>query len=64
MCCASVAHLLIPHGHSSVAPNITVSAGVATQVPAMEQTPAALVEQADQLLYQAKSSGRNQIAHP
>ncbi|OQX30595.1 MAG: hypothetical protein B0D96_08595 [Candidatus Sedimenticola endophacoides] len=63
ICRTSVAHLLIPHGHSSVAPNITVSAGVATRVPDMKQAPAALVEQADQLLYQAKNRGRNQIAH-
>jgi len=51
----------IPHEKSSVADFLTVSVGVATTVPERDSEPAALVEAADQALYEAKNQGRNQV---
>lgn len=42
---------------------ITASLGVATLVPMAATTPALLIELADQALYHAKHSGRNQAQH-
>ncbi|HXU94779.1 MAG TPA: diguanylate cyclase [Gallionella sp.] len=56
---AAVAELAISHAHSSVAPHVTLSVGVATTVPTDEVTPEQLSEAADKMLYQAKESGRN-----
>ncbi len=57
----AVARQGIPHAHSPVAPHITISLGVATQVPTGTDTPDGLAQMADQLLYQAKRSGRNRV---
>ena len=46
---------------------ITISVGVATEVPVNGQSPGALVRRADANLYQAKNGGRNLVrsdAHP
>lgn len=53
--------LKIPHAYSPVAQNVTVSLGVATLVPAKEESPDPLIEHADQALYQAKEKGRNRV---
>ncbi len=53
--------LNIPHAHSSVAPCVTLSLGVATAFPNNALTPGLLVETADKMLYKAKQQGRNQI---
>ncbi|WP_446812271.1 diguanylate cyclase domain-containing protein (plasmid) [Methylomonas sp. 2BW1-5-20] len=59
----SVELLKIPHQHSLVAPIVTISVGVATHTPKGEMTDAsALLQAADQQLYQAKSNGRNCVA--
>lgn len=58
---AAVAAQRIVHGHSSVAGHVTVSVGVATIPPSLGDTPAALLESADRLLYAAKHSGRNKV---
>lgn len=50
-------------GHNMPAPgaHVTVSIGIATMTPVQGQDPVVLVEKADQGLYQAKASGRNQV---
>jgi diguanylate cyclase (GGDEF)-like protein len=42
-------------------PTATVSVGVASVKPALDGIPAALVENADKALYQAKETGRNRV---
>ena len=54
--------LNIPHSASS-ANVVTISAGVACQVPDKNSEAEDLIRQADQWLYQAKSAGRNQVLH-
>ncbi len=51
----------LPHGASSVADHLTVSIGVATQVPA-DADENALFAEVDRLLYIAKQQGRDRIA--
>jgi len=58
---AAVADRDIPHAHSPVAPHVTISLGVATMMPGPGGTPDQLAQLADQLLYQAKRSGRNRV---
>lgn len=55
----SVAGLHIPHAHSGVAPQITVSIGVATTKPVTDQNMLMLSEAADSMLYAAKHAGKN-----
>ncbi len=54
-----VAALGLPHGDSPTAPQVTVSVGVAAQVPLSRDGGAALVQEADAALYEAKATGRN-----
>jgi diguanylate cyclase (GGDEF)-like protein len=51
----------IPHDCSPVASHVTISLGVATVVPVVDESPDQLTQMADQLLYQAKRSGRNRV---
>ena len=53
--------LAIPHSKSSVADHVTASLGVVTTNCSMDSSPLSILSQADELLYQAKSSGRNRI---
>lgn len=53
--------LKVPHACSSVAAHITLSLGVATSAPEAGRMPTDLIQRADQLLYEAKQSGRNQV---
>lgn len=57
----AVAQLAITHRHSTAAPYVTVSVGIATMTPARsdEHGFAGLLKRADQALYRAKSEGRN-----
>ena len=57
--CRAVQALGLEHKASSVADVVTISAGVACQVPDGESTPEALLAQADAHLYRAKQAGRN-----
>jgi diguanylate cyclase (GGDEF)-like protein len=50
-----------PHGASPVAPYLTISAGVAAQVPGPDERPESLLDAADQRLYQAKRGGRDRV---
>jgi len=51
----------IPHAYSSAASHVTISCGVATMLPCKDLSKEDLLKQADELLYEAKQSGRNQI---
>lgn len=55
----SIAALQIPHAHSAVAPQITISVGVATTRPDADQNSKLLSETADRMLYAAKHGGKN-----
>lgn len=56
-----VQNLNIPHDKSPTAAVVTVSAGVSSCVPSRELPQWSLIQFADQLLYRAKSDGRNRI---
>jgi diguanylate cyclase (GGDEF)-like protein len=53
-----IADLQLPHAARSSGV-VTISCGVASTVPHADQTPLALMEEADKALYQAKANGRN-----
>ncbi|MGB6017336.1 MAG: diguanylate cyclase, partial [Nodosilinea sp.] len=61
----ALAVLAIPHGGSPLQ-QVTLSCGIACQVPQSSAPPSRLLQQADDALYQAKSAGRNQtiLARP
>mgnify|MGYP000403609772 CR=1 FL=1 len=56
-----LATLAIAHAVSPTAPLLTASMGIASLVPDRTGTSAALIRQADALLYQAKAQGRNRF---
>ena len=51
----------IAHGAPRAGRHVTLSVGVATQVPALDVAPDGLLGQADQALYAAKRLGRNRV---
>ena len=55
----------IPHEKSGVADRVTVSVGVITHRPELKQPvdPEDLIKAADEMLYNAKAAGRNQVCH-
>jgi len=50
-----------PHAYSSVADHVTLSIGIATIMPDDSVVSPDLIKYADDMLYEAKNSGRNQI---
>jgi diguanylate cyclase (GGDEF)-like protein len=59
---AGVEAVGLPHTASSVAPVVTMSAGIATTVPDERHFSDVLVAAADRALYEAKRGGRNRVA--
>ncbi|WP_066426235.1 PleD family two-component system response regulator [Anabaena sp. 4-3] len=57
--CESVRALLIPHSSSQISNYVTLSAGVATEIPQLNSDFQAIIDQADRALYQAKITGRD-----
>lgn len=57
-----VADLAISHCTPTEESRVTVSAGVASEVPARGRTPQCLLSDADAALYQAKRAGRDRVA--
>jgi len=50
----------LPHAASPIG-RVTISVGVATTAPGLDDVPAMLITLADQALYRAKQGGRNQV---
>lgn len=59
--CRSIQALGIKHEASPTKDVVTISIGISTVIPSREETPEAFLKMADDGLYKAKSSGRNQI---
>ncbi|MCL2350102.1 MAG: GGDEF domain-containing protein [Defluviitaleaceae bacterium] len=57
-----IEEMQLPHPKSGVGPVVTISIGVARQIPTGDLTPEMLIEMADTALYEAKQKGRNQVA--
>lgn len=55
----AVFELGLPHMDSGTASVVTISRGVASAMPAVESSPAELLQRADEKLYVAKRAGRN-----
>jgi diguanylate cyclase (GGDEF)-like protein/PAS domain S-box-containing protein len=54
-----VESLAIEHGFSGVAPHVTISLGLLTQIPSHSTVISHMIGAADRALYQAKRNGRN-----
>ncbi|HCE1033499.1 GGDEF domain-containing protein [Acinetobacter baumannii] len=56
----AIKKIAIVHPCSSVSPYVTISVGVETTIPRLNDSISAFVSRADHALYQAKTNGRNQ----
>ncbi|MEL4442130.1 GGDEF domain-containing protein [Acinetobacter baumannii] len=56
----AIKKIAIVHPCSNVSPYVTISVGVATTIPRLNDSISAFVSRADHALYQAKTNGRNQ----
>ncbi|MBF0379083.1 MAG: diguanylate cyclase [Desulfamplus sp.] len=57
----AVRNLEIPHAYSKVHTCVTISLGVSTITPKLQESPATLIQKADSALYQAKKLGRDRV---
>ncbi|WP_202742192.1 GGDEF domain-containing protein [Acinetobacter calcoaceticus] len=57
---SAINKIAIEHPSSSVSESVTISVGVATTIPRLNDSISAFVARADHALYKAKTSGRNQ----
>ncbi|MBD2461007.1 diguanylate cyclase [Oscillatoria sp. FACHB-1407] len=55
----AIAQLAIPHAASGISSYVTISLGICSTIPTLQQTPQRLIAAADQALYRAKTNGRN-----
>ncbi|NMF59288.1 sensor domain-containing diguanylate cyclase [Pseudanabaena yagii] len=55
----AIQKLQIPHQDSTVSDIVTISMGIACDLPKLERSPYVLISQADHALYEAKQQGRN-----
>lgn len=58
----AIKDLNIPHSNSSVDSMVTISLGIASIIPNLDNTPTLLIEEADRALYLAKNNGRDCFA--
>ena len=58
---SEVERAAIPHSGSSVAAVVTVSVGGSSQIPTSDSSFESVIQAADELLYDAKRSGRNRV---
>ncbi|MCP4694155.1 MAG: diguanylate cyclase [Desulfobacterales bacterium] len=58
---ASIKELELPHADSPVSDHLTLSIGIGAMAPDARNTPEQLIQTADDSLYAAKNSGRDQI---
>ena len=59
----AVSAISLTHGYSSAADHVTISAGCATIIPTRDISMKTFLKKADEMLYQAKSEGRNRVSH-
>jgi diguanylate cyclase (GGDEF)-like protein len=57
--CKAVSTRNIPHSASLISKHVTISIGVATEIPDISTSPDMLLKKADGALYNAKESGKN-----
>ena len=57
----AIASLFIPHAQSEVSQFVTLSLGVASIIPTLEDTTEDLIALADEALYEAKRQGRDRV---
>jgi len=59
--CQAILELAIPHSMSRTAPFVTISAGVASNMPDENAASSELITEADKRMYKAKMQGRNRV---